>query len=42
MDNSFIESAYVGCLLEKYCENLKAVTTFLNDYKIDDQPYKPK
>lgn len=42
MDNSYIESGYIGCLLEKYVDNLKVISAFLKHYSVGDQPYKPK
>lgn len=41
-DDSYIEAGYIGCLLEKYYDNLKAITLFLKEHDISDQPYKPK
>ncbi|XP_065368165.1 uncharacterized protein Veneno [Calliphora vicina] len=42
VDDTYAGSGYIGCLLEQYCENLTAVSKFLQDYKIIDQGYKPK
>ncbi|KAM7359954.1 veneno [Cochliomyia hominivorax] len=42
MDDSCIRSGYIGCLLEKHLDNLKALTTYLKEYNISDQAYKPK
>lgn len=42
VDNSYIGSGYIGCLLEKYCENLGAISKFLKEYAVGDQSYKPK
>ncbi|KAI8123041.1 hypothetical protein FF38_11696 [Lucilia cuprina] len=42
VDDSYTGSGYIGCLLDKYCENLNAISKFLQDYKVSDQAYKPK
>lgn len=42
MDDSYVESGYIGCLLEKYVDNLKVISKFLKEYNVSDQPYKPK
>ncbi|XP_037806943.1 protein vreteno [Lucilia sericata] len=42
VDDSYTGSGYIGCLLNKNCENLNDISKFLQEYKVSDQSYKPK